>query len=164
MTDSPLQRRAKDIPEAMKAPATNLTLGSGFIAGIGAIVLAWNEAFEKIFGKDASESTRKDVLIAVIFAFALIAAADMFSRAIAASAHERGVGMVAAAGLQHPGVAPIFPGIPATITTGTDRPGYIAIVMRTDVDDRRSYLLIKGGRKPQWVAEDDVELGGPPQQ
>lgn len=155
-----LRNRAANVSSSIKAPATNLTVGSGITAFLAAAVTAYNKTFEAIFGKHATEVTRREVLTVIILAFAAVAVADLLSRAITAAAHERGTAMVAAAGVGQSGVTPLFPGLPATLTTGVDEPGYLAVAMRSDAEGHQEYLVIKAGKKPKWVGQDGLQLTG----
>src|SRR3712207_3426268 len=57
----------------IKAPAMNITLGTAGTLGLGAVLTAWHNGFEFIFGKNAPNDVRKDVLIATIFAIVIVA-------------------------------------------------------------------------------------------
>lgn len=84
--------RSKDIPSAIKAPATNLTLttlGGTVLLGL---VTVWDPIFKAVFGGNASEGTRQNVFIALVAAFTLITVADLLARAITSAARERGLG------------------------------------------------------------------------
>jgi hypothetical protein len=157
-----LANRAKDVPGAVQAPATNLTLGTGVAALITAIVAAWNDAFKGIFGDNASQAIRKDVLVASIFGFAIVAAADLLARAYSKVASERSAATMAAAILRDPQAYPVAEGLTATITEGRDDPGYRVMAMRTapGTADPDEYLLVRSDKKPQWRQADQVSIEG----
>jgi|SRR3954469_12170173 hypothetical protein len=158
-----LADRGKGDPGAIEAPATNLTLGTGVLALVTAIVAAWNDAFKTIFGDNASQDIRKDVLVASIFGFAIVAAADLLARAYSKAATDRSTALMAGAAFQDAHVQPVTPSVAkATITLGDDDPGYRAVAVRIGSGGERiEYLLVRSDKTPQWRAADEVNVGNP---
>ena len=149
--------RAAGVASAIKAPTTNLTIGSAG-AGVVAFVLTfWDQAFETIFGKNASEATRQWIVLALIGAFAAIAVADLIARAIATAAHERAWSRVASAAVSQSGVAAVVPAQSAKSTNGVDRDGLVAVAERTRKGSKQ-FLLVKADAEPAWVDANDVSF------
>jgi hypothetical protein len=144
-----LQDRAKDEPGAIKAPATNLTIGSGIAAALAAAVTLFNDSFKSIFGDTASANVKASVLIAVIAAWTLIAVADLVARAVAKSAAARA----------DEAIAPLPTALQATKTVGADQTGFVAAAIRTSGDGDTSFLLVKQGQPPVWVDAGELSLG-----
>jgi hypothetical protein len=144
-----LQDRAKDQPGAIKAPATNLTIGTGVAAALATAATLFNDSFNSIFGDDASAKVKASVLIAVIAAWTLIAVADLIARAVANAA--------AAGGGEQ--LAPLPTALAAAKTTGTDKTGYAAAAVRVGATGETSFLLVKKGQKPEWLTAEEIDLG-----
>jgi hypothetical protein len=124
-----------------------------------AVVAAWNDAFKAIFGDNASQTIRKDVLVGTIFGFAIVAAADLLARAYSKAATERSAAAMGAATLSDPHVYPVA-GLAATITEGPDDPGYRVMAMRTAAGGGDpEYLLVRSDKKPQWRKATEVIVG-----
>lgn len=135
----------------IKAPAMNITLGTGGVLSLGAALTTWKESFEFLFEVPPTDAIRAQVLIATIAAIVVVAAADMFSRAISAR--------------QDPHhVLPWGAGWTAAISQPeADDPGYIVAGMRTRASqpDAVEYLLVKAGSAPVWKRAADVTLAPP---
>jgi hypothetical protein len=148
-------------PEAIKSPATTLTLGSAAAATIATLVTAFNDSFREIFGETAGANIKAAVLIAVIGAWALVAVADIVGRAIAKAATERAAGLKASAEIAAKGTAPsISPmptAVPARNLDGRDEEGFLAVATRT-VDGVHQVMLVKAGRAAVWVPYEKVEF------
>jgi hypothetical protein len=153
--------RAADVPEAIKAPATNLTIYSGIAAGAATFVAAFNKTFDSIFGDDAGANIKAAVLIAIIVAWALVAVADIFARAISKAATEAATApaTASAAGTVDSTGLIALPKIPAKKTEGEDETGYVAIALDPKAaGGKGSLLLVKEGKAPEWVKLADVRL------
>lgn len=153
--------RGADAAESIKSPATNLTLGSGFAAVIASAIVLFNKSFESIFGDDASKTIKASVLIAVIAAWALVAVADLISRAIAKAATERAdaeKAMATATRAAGSIVIPMPKVLDAKKTAGTDEPGFKAAALRVKADGETSVLLVKKGEAADWVDRRDVDF------
>ena len=78
--------RAKSVPGAIQAPATNLTIVSTIVAAVAAVATQISGVLDTIIGKTASPDVRGAVLIAIIAAAVVIVVADLLARAhVAAS-------------------------------------------------------------------------------
>lgn len=144
-----LARRAEDTAQ-IKAPAMNITLGSIGFLSLAAALTTWQNAFEFLFGKDASDNVRAAVLIATIAAVVIVAAADMLSRALAARGENRYI-------------APWAKGWTARlITGGEDEPGFVVAGMRVSASnpDKIEYLVVKDGES-KWRPASKVTLVPP---
>ncbi len=153
--------RAADKPESIKAPATNLTLGSAGAATIATLVAAFNESFESIFGNDAGPNIKAAVLIAIIAAWTLIAVADIIGRAIAKAATERASGMERAAKASVPPSAePVLLPKPqvAKRLKGADEGGYLGVAVRNGENGDGAVMLVKADKPPEWLQRDEVEI------
>lgn len=145
--------------DAIKARTLNLTLGSGFAAFIASGVTVFNGSFKAIFGKNLSANqlahTKTTVLVAVIAAFALIAAADLIARAWATASSEPNKAIA-----EHYVVAAAPSGLRATKIRDEDESGFtVAAVRFKPADpDAVEYLLVKSGSAPGWVAGKDLKL------
>ncbi len=143
-----LPDRAKDQPGSIKAPATNLTIGTGIAAALATAATLFNDSFNSIFGDDASANVKASVLIAVIAAWTLIAVADLIARAVAKASADGG-------GEQ---LAPLPTAIAATKTEGTDQTGFVAAAVRVTAGET-FFLLVKKGQRPEWLKAEEVDLG-----
>lgn len=129
----------------------NITLGTAGVLSLSAVLTAWKNAFEFIFGDDVSNAVREHVLIATVAAIVFVAAADMLARAIAARQDP-----------QH--VMPWGNGWTASISQdGADDFDYIVAGMRTTAGhpDLVDYLLVKAGSAPLWKRAADLTLKPP---
>ncbi len=144
-------------PEAIKSPVTNLTLGTAGAATIATLVAAFNDSFEAIFGTTAGPGIKAAVLIAVIAAWALIAIADIFSRAIAKAATEtaRGAELAAKASAN---VVLMPTAVRAKRLKGPDEPGFLVAALRSGDNGADVVMLVKEGKPPEWVERDEVEF------
>jgi len=156
-----LRTRQLDNPEAIKASATNLTLGSAGAATIATLVTVFNDSFDSIFGKAAGANIKAAVLIAVIVAWSLIAVADIFGRAIAKSATEKANGLERAAKAAANPDAAIVPmpiALPAKRLKGPDESGFLAVGLLNTANGGGTVMIVKEGQPPEWVERDEVEL------
>jgi hypothetical protein len=148
---SPLRDPKEDV---IKSGALRLTWVSGAVGGIAGLVTIFNEEFTHLFGEHASDGIKASVLIAVIAAWAVIAVADIFARAITTSAR-----------LKKPAAAAITApkGIRVTLTEGKDSNGWSVAAIRgfDGADgDEAEFLVVKGGEQPQWVKQGAFVLAG----
>jgi len=149
--------RQAEEPEAIKSPATTLTLGTAAGATIATLIAAFNDSFEAVFGQTAGPDIKAAVLIAVIVAWALTAIADMFARAIAKAATERARGAELAA--KASAAVVLMPtALSVTRLKGPDEPGFLAVALRDGDDGDGLVMLAKEGRPPEWVERDEVEF------
>jgi hypothetical protein len=137
----------------IKAPAMNITLGSAGVLSLAAVLTAWKEAFDFIFGADkpVSDTIRKDLLIATIAAIVVVAAADMIARAVAARGDPTHI-------------MPWAKGWKATWTGAEPHEsGYLLAGMRVRASnpDEVEYLLVNGDKGPAWHRASDVVLQPP---
>lgn len=144
---------------AIRPPATNLSLGGVGLAGVTVVVTAWNTLFEEIFGADAAEATRKDVLVASIIALAVIIAADIVSRAITTAAAERSKSITAAASRWV--VSPAPAGLSATVLEDEDESGFTVAALRAKPAEPEEieYLVVKGAKAPAWKKASALKFG-----
>jgi hypothetical protein len=152
--------QAAATPEAIKSPATTLTLGSAGAATIATLVVAFNDSFREIFGDTAGPNIKAAVLIAVIGAWALVAVADIVGRAIAKAATEEAAGRKATAEIAAkatPGTAMMPTALRATNLDGPDEDGFLAVATRC-VDGNHEVMLVKESGTPVWIPYDKVEF------
>ena len=145
---TPLRERAIDV-SPVKAPAMNITLGSTGVLALAAVLTTWKEAFDYLFGTEASDGIRATILVAAIV---VVVAADMFSRSIAARQDETHV-------------VPWAKGWKATVIgTGEDKTDFLAAGMRVRASSPEDveYLLVKTGEAPAWERAESVRLQPPP--
>ena len=150
--------QAAATPEAIKSPATTLTLGSAGAATIATLVTVYNDSFHEIFGDTAGANIKAAVLIAVIGGWALVAVADILGRAIAKAATEKAAGLKASAEI----AAKATPSTSLTPTVlaannldGPDEEGFLAVATRS-ADGVDEVMLVKAAEKPVWVPYDKV--------
>jgi hypothetical protein len=152
--------QAAATPEAIKSPATTLTLGSAGAATIATLVVAFNDSFREIFGDTAGPNIKAAVLIAVIGAWALVAVADIVGRGIAKAATERAAGVKEAAEIAAKATPPISL-LPTTLNAknldGRDEEGFLAVATRNSKGVEQ-VLLVKAATTPVWVPYDKVEF------
>jgi uncharacterized membrane protein YeaQ/YmgE (transglycosylase-associated protein family) len=153
MTMSLLSDRAAETGH-IKAPAMNITLGTAGALSLAAVLTAWNEAFDFIFGEGEKVpfNVREGVLIATIGAIVLVAAADMLARAIAARGDPTHV-------------VPWGAGWKGTWTQPEpSEGGYLVAGMRIRASDPNEveYLLVKEDKAPAWRQAKQVVLQPPP--
>ncbi len=149
---SQLNQRAADTGH-IKAPALNITLGTAGTLSLAAVLTAWKEAFDFIFGdeKPVPYGVREGVLIATIGAVVLVAAADMLARAIAARGDPTHI-------------VPWAKDWKATWTLPDPDEGSYSVAgmrVRTSNPDEVEYLLIKEGKAPAWHRAEEVVLQPP---
>jgi hypothetical protein len=154
--------QAMATPEAIKSPATTLTLGSAGAATIATLVTVFNESFDSIFGEGAGANIKAAVLIAIIAAWAIVAAADIVGRAVAKAATEHAAGRKAAAEVAA-AATPSWSIMPTALAAknldGRDETGFLAVATRT-VDGVEQVMLIKAATRPIWVPYEKVEFPG----
>lgn len=135
--------------DAIKGRTLNLTLFSGLAAAIAAAITVFNESFKAIFGDSLGgtdlANAKLTLLIAVIAAFAVIAVADMLSRAWASAANSKLI------------VTPV-PGAPAGKTVDDDDVTVAALRVKPDAPDDVEYLVVKAGSEPTWEAAAKIRL------
>lgn len=136
--------------DTIKSGALRLTWISGTLGGLTALVTVFNEEFTHVFGEHASDGIKASVLIAVIVAWALIAVADIFARAMTVSAKLK----------KGPGDSVTAPkGMKVKLTGGEDSPGWTVTAIRgldgTD-EDSAEFLVVKSGEQPKWVKGDEL--------
>lgn len=144
-------------PEAIKSPTMTLTLGTAGAATIATLVAAFNDSFNAIFGQAAGPDIKAAVLIAVIAAWAFIAVADIFSRAIAKAATETALGAELAAKASA-NVVLMPTALSAKRLKGPDEPGFLVAALRSGDDGADLVMLVKEGKPPEWVERDEVEF------
>lgn len=136
--------------DTIKSGALRLTWVSGTLGGITALVTIFNEEFTHVFGEHASDGIKASVLIAVIAAWALIAVADIFARALTVSAKLK----------KGPADSVTAPrGLKVTLTEGEDSSGWtVAAIRGLDGSDEDSaeFLVVKSGQQPKWVEGDQL--------
>ena len=142
------QRQVAQSP--IKAPAMNITLGTAGVLSLGAVLTAWKDAFEYIFGANVSNGVRAAVLIAVIAAVVVIAAVDMLARAIATRRDPHHV-------------LTLGEGWTASVQKeGADETGFTVAAARVgDAPSEAEYLLLKDGKAPTWHRATTVTLKAP---
>jgi hypothetical protein len=145
-----IANREQTTSSAIHAGATNLTIGSGIVAFLAILGTVINPVFKEVFPKGASDGVKATIIVAVIAAWAVVALGDLFARAITKAASEHGQWVV----------APVKDGVTATVTTGTDTPGWIVAATRFPLSDTSAveYLVVKAGSSPQWVAAKDLDI------
>lgn len=140
--------------DVIKGGALRLTWISGAIGSVGVLVTAFNNNVTKLFGEDVSDGVKASVLIAIIAAWALIAVADLFARAIATSAHLRQVPDPEFAAPE---------GMRVKLTDGTDSKGWLVAAMRKPGDSANGsveFLVLKDGEEPKWIEQKGLTLEG----
>lgn len=137
-------REPKD--DVIDAGALRSTWITGAVAGVGALVVAFNEHFLKIFGDHVGDSTKAAVLIALVAAWAVIGAADLIARSTAT-----------AASLSSRRVMAAPPGLTVKTTEGDDESGWkVAAIDPGARDAEALWLLLKTGKAPQWVKTSEI--------
>jgi hypothetical protein len=146
-----ITNRAADTA-AIKAPALNLTLGTGFLTFLTSAAVIFNKTFKSIFGFEPGKypTITKALLISVVAAFAAIAVADIIGRAIASGPRD----------ITHLAPAP-KDWKAAIVQPGADDTGYLVAGIRFSTTDRLEYLLVKAGQAPIWKTQDEVKLALP---
>jgi hypothetical protein len=147
MTFAPIRDANKDV---VKSGALRLTWVSGAIGGIAAILTALNEHLINFFGDDLTDEIKANILIVIIAAWALIAVADLFTRAIATAARQKA---------PQPPLVPAPSGMRVKLIEGPDSPGWLVAAIRGGNGAGDAELLIaKSGEAPKWVSRDEVVL------
>lgn len=138
--------------------ATNVTIGTGIVAFLGVLTTTIPGLIDKLFGKSVNNEVRKDVIVAILFAWAIVAASDLIARAIGKAAAERTKAAAessTAAGA--PRELPAPAGMRVTVTKGTVDPGWLVAAMRVEPGtDKLSYLVVKKQQAAKWVDAADV--------
>jgi hypothetical protein len=143
---TPFRNSEEDV---VKSGAFRLTWISAAVGGVGAIVTVFNEQLVNIFGDEVSDGVKASILIAIIAAWALIAVADLFSRAIVTSARLRHGHSEAIAAPRD---------LRVNLTDGPRSDGWIVAAIRDGNGSGESseYLVVKGGEIPKWVKQDGI--------
>lgn len=142
--------RAKGVSSAIEAPATNLTMGSGILALLAVVGTAVTPVFDTVFPAGASSGIRAAVLIAIFAAWAVVAAADLITRAIVKVATSQTQWVI----------SPVDLATTVKRLEGADDPGWTVAAVRFQLSspDKTSYLLVKAGKTPAWVEHENVEF------
>lgn len=74
--------------DVIKSGTTKIASLSAIVAGLAGIDVAFNNSLIKIFGGNPSNGVKTTILVALIGAWALIAVADLLSRAITTAASQ----------------------------------------------------------------------------
>jgi hypothetical protein len=146
---APLRNPADD---GVKAGAFRLTWISAAVGGIGAVVIAFNDSVLKIFGDHVSDGIKASLLITIIGAWALIAVADLFSRAIVTSADQRHAHSDAIA-------APSDLRVDLNAGPRSDDWTLAAIRDNNGNGEGTEYLVVKKGEAPKWVKQGGIAAG-----
>lgn len=137
----------------VKSDSLALTRYAGVGAAILVVLNAINPAADKLLGGHPSAAVRVSLFIAIIAAWALIAATDILARAYA-TAHVTepppSVGYT---------IAPLAPPLRAVSVEGRDSAGFLAVAVRFKGDEDLEFMLVKPGQAPIWLAARNVELG-----
>ncbi|MGN6215429.1 MAG: hypothetical protein ACTHN7_00505 [Solirubrobacterales bacterium] len=131
-----VKNRAKDGP--IKWPALNLTLYSGATLSVGAILSLWGGIFKQFFGYSPQDHPGASAAIfaALVGAIALIFAADLLTRGIAAS---------------HPGdSAPLPEAIKVQLNQAGSEPVYYRAVAIRIASNGPEALILKEDTDPTW--------------
>jgi hypothetical protein len=125
----------------------NLTKTSTYIAAISAILVGSEDAFKSAFPDSLhpTAGVKAAVLIAIIGAWALIVVSDILSRGYA---HGRATSVLTAPA-----------GLSATTTDGEDVAGWTVAAIRPAADGEPSFLIVKAGQAPKWVAGSKLKFG-----
>ncbi len=143
---SVLSYRAKGTA-VIKAPVTNLTIGASVTAFVAAVLVLWDETYEKFFGfkPEQHPGVARAVVVTIIAAVTLMWIADVVARAIASAQPD----------------TPYAPA-PAGWTADVDLPdrdqkGYIVAAIRITAGGAE-FLLVKEGEAPAWKPLPDIDL------
>jgi hypothetical protein len=146
-----LKDRAKDGP--IKWPAMNLTLISGTTISIGALLALWHDSFDGLFGYKPADhpGAAAAIFAALVVAVALIFAADLIARGIAASKVSRATTMPS--------------GWTATLVAKeSDEEGYAVAAVRT-TSSGPEFFVLKEGKPASWrtagTSNGDIKLKPP---
>jgi len=148
---SVLKAERTDDAAVVKAPIFNVTYGGTIGAAVAAIIAAWSESFEVVFGFEPKEhpGVSAAVVIAIIAGVVLLWIGDMIARAVASRSGDTTVGVVPK-------------GWTASISKpGPDPTGYAVAAVRLTVNGPE-YLLVKDGEAPAWHALAGIGLDIPP--
>jgi len=148
MSFAPLRDEKEDV---VKSGAFRLTWISGAIGGIAALVTAFNEHMLQIFGENLSDGTKASVLIAIIVAWAAIAVADLFARAITTAARLR----------RAPSAITAPEGMRVKLINGVDAHGWMVAAIRRCDDGAGAaseFLVVNSKAAPKWVKQEEVAL------
>lgn len=153
--------------EAVQAGATNLTLGSGIVALLAVLAGSFADFVEKVLGEPENApnvAARKDLLVALIFGWAIVAAADLSARAYSKGVTEKRKGAERVAQEQAKVALQQLLAAPAGLTASVpekpaaNEPNWSVIAVRLDQDDanKLKFLVGKAGEKAEWVSEDKL--------
>ena len=137
--------------DAVRAGTMNLTLASGFVAAIGIVLNAIPGFTKAILGDGVTPGLRTAIFIAIIAAFAVIAAADILARGYAA-AHTPKHAM--------PLGTPVY----AEREDIDDRADWAAVAVRETAPTNGDgtvgleFLVAKRDRHAAWVPQDKLRL------
>jgi hypothetical protein len=144
---APIRDPANDV---IKAGTTKIASLSAIVGGLAGIDVAFSDNLVKIFGDTPpTAGIKATVLVALIGAWALIAASDLFSRAIATAASQPKLA-IAPAGME---------------VRRADQEGSAAekgwIVAAAEFDPTKpesaKLLVVKSGEQPTWVDASTVK-------
>jgi hypothetical protein len=128
--------------------ALNLTRFAGIGAAIVVLLTTVNDSWTAIFGEHAPTWARPVVFVAVIGAWAFIAAADMLARGYAAGHRDKFVALASI--------------IPARDDRGDDTNcEVVGIRVAEDDSDLLEYLVLKDGKTPEWVPGANIKFRDP---
>lgn len=153
-----LREAQGDKEGGLKAPATNLTIGTGILAFLGVLTTTIPGLIDKLFGEDVNNEVRKDVIVAILFAWAIVAASDLIARAIGKAAAERtkAAGETAKAA-SVPQSLPAPAGLRVTLAGGADDAVWLVAAVRVEPGtDKLSYLVVRKNKAAQWVDAADA--------
>lgn len=143
----PIRDPANDV---IKGGATRVASLSAIVGGLAALDVTFSDKLVEIFGTTAPTAEIKaTILVALIAAWALIAVADLFTRAIATAAAQPQL-TLAPAGMKvrrsdQEG-------------TGAERNWIVAAIERDPAKPESAMLLVlKSGEKPTWIGASTVK-------
>jgi hypothetical protein len=126
--------------------ALSLTRVSGLAAAIIAVLTTIDGSWETIFGADTPEWAKPVFLMAVVGAWALVAAADIVGRGYAAGRKGQ--------------VIPLPEGLTAVYFPAANQKWTVAGMRPTSNDDAE-FLLVKADGRSRWASRDDLEFEKP---
>lgn len=135
----PLRDKNEDI---VKSGALGVTWISGTLGGITAILALFNEELINLFGDNLADNLKAGILVAVIFAWTLIAVADVMARANVTAARLSAGVITAPKGMK----------VKVNGADGTDAGWSVSAIRGTE------FLIAKSDKKPKWVKQDEVTL------
>ncbi len=159
--------RGKNQEKAIQAGTTNLTLGSGIVALVAVLAGSFTDFAEKVLGEPENVPNvvaRKDLLVALIFGWAIVAAADLSVRAYGKGKTEKRQAAETIAkeqtkvALQHLVAAPAGLTVSVPEKAATNEPNWSVIAVRVDEDNanKLKFFVAKAGQKAEWLSEDKL--------